>query len=61
MAWDQLPNRLADIFAQRAERVAFVKGDDDVDFRYVAEAVSIARNSGVARIGLLGKTGAQSQ
>src|SRR5258707_5763493 len=32
VAWDQLPERLVNIFARRAERVAFVKGDDDVDF-----------------------------
>src|SRR6266536_5632812 len=60
VAWDQLPDRLADIFAQRAERVAFVKGDDDVDFRYVAEAISIAKNSGVEQIGLLSSLSAES-
>ncbi len=47
VAWDQLSDHLAGIFARRAERVAFVKGDDDVDFRYVAEAISIAKSSGV--------------
>jgi hypothetical protein len=31
-----------------------------VDFRYVAEAISMARNSGVERVGLLSKTGAES-
>ena len=36
VAWNQLHDRLFDIFKQRAERVAFVKGDDDVDFQYVA-------------------------
>ena len=30
--WENLHDRLFDIFKQRAERVAFVKGDDDVDF-----------------------------
>ena len=61
VVWDQLPDRLANIFARRAERVAFVRGDDDVDFRYVAEAISIAKNSGVERVGLLSKTDAGSQ
>lgn len=61
LAWDQLADRLVNIFAQRAERVAFVKSDDDVDFRYVAEAISIAKNSGVERVGLLSKTDAESQ
>ena len=58
--WDKLHDRLFDIFKQRAERVAFVKGDDDVDFQYVADAISIAHNSGVEKIGLLTKTGPES-
>ena len=55
--WEDLHNRLFDIFKQRAERIAFVKGDDDVNFQYVADAISIARDSGVQRVGLLTKTG----
>jgi biopolymer transport protein TolR len=51
--WGQLHDRLSEIFASRAERVAFVKGDDALDFQYVADAISIARVSGVSRIGLL--------
>jgi biopolymer transport protein TolR len=58
--WENLHDRLFDIFKQRAEKVAFVKGDDDVDFEYVADAISIARNSGVDKIGLLTKTGPES-
>ena len=58
--WANLHDRLFDIFKQRAERVAFVKGDDDVDFQYVADAISIARNSGVDKIGLLTRTGPES-
>jgi len=58
--WANLHDRLFDIFKQRAERVAFVKGDDDVDFQYVADAISIARTSGVEKIGLLTKTGPES-
>ena len=60
VSWDHLHDRLFDIFKERAERVAFVKGDDDVDFQYVADAISIARNSGVDRIGLLSRTGPES-
>jgi biopolymer transport protein TolR len=55
--WEDLHDRLFDIFKQRAERIAFVKGDDDVNFQYVADAISIARDSGVERVGLLTKTG----
>jgi biopolymer transport protein TolR len=58
--WADLHDRLFAICKQRAERIAFVKGDDDVDFQYVAEAISIARNSGVDRIGLLTRSGPEA-
>lgn len=58
--WDKLHDRLSYIFDQRVERVAFVKGDDDVDFQYVADAIAIARSSGVKRIGLLTRSGPES-
>jgi biopolymer transport protein ExbD len=58
--WEDLHDRLFDIYKQRADHVAFVKGDDDVDFQYVADAISIARASGVEKIGLLTKTGPES-
>ena len=58
--WEALHDRLATIFNTRVERVAFVKGDDDVDFQYVADAIDIARGSGVDRIGLLTKTGEET-
>jgi len=38
-----LANRLKEVFATRAERLLFVKGDPDVDFREVAQAIDIAR------------------
>ena len=56
VSWNDLEPRLHDIFKQRAERVAFVNGDDDVDFEYVADVIDIARESGVDRVGLLGRT-----
>jgi biopolymer transport protein ExbD len=58
--WEELHDRLFDVFKQRAEKVAFVKGDDDVNFEYVADAISIARDSGVERVGLLTKTGPET-
>lgn len=58
--WDDLHDRLFDIFKQRADHVTFVKGDDEIDFQYVADAISIARNSGVDKIGLLTRTGPES-
>ena len=52
---DDLEARLAEIFLKRAEKVAFVRGDDDVDFQDVAEVIDMARHAGVQRVGLLTK------
>jgi biopolymer transport protein ExbD len=51
--WDNLGPRLDDIFKLRAEKVAFVKGDDNVVFGQVARAIDIMRNSGVDKVGLI--------
>jgi biopolymer transport protein ExbD len=59
--WDKLHARLSEIFNQRVERVAFVKGGDDVDFQYIADAIDIARSSGVQRVGLLTQTGPETR
>jgi biopolymer transport protein ExbD len=37
----------------RAERIAFVKGDNDVDFEPVAQVIAMAREAGIDRVGLL--------
>ena len=43
---DLLP-RLTEIYANRAERVMFVRGDDDVNFTYVADVIDIGRAANV--------------
>jgi biopolymer transport protein ExbD len=53
--WEDLHSRLQEIFAGRAERVAFVKGDGELDFQDVAKVIDIARSSGVDRVGLMTK------
>jgi biopolymer transport protein TolR len=50
-----LEPELARIFIQRAEKVAFVQGDDEVNFEYVAYVIDTARAAGVDRVGLLPK------
>ena len=52
-SWDQLGPTLSKIFAQRAEKVAFVKGDDATEFADVARAISIMRASGIDHVGLI--------
>jgi biopolymer transport protein TolR len=49
----ELLPRLTDIYANRAERIMFVKGDDKIDFRYVAEVIDIGRSASVDHIGLM--------
>jgi biopolymer transport protein ExbD len=49
---DILPE-LDRIYANRAERVMFVKGDDNVDFRYIAEIIDMGRAANVDHIGLM--------
>jgi biopolymer transport protein ExbD len=49
---DLLP-KLTEIYANRAERVMFVRGDDNVDFRYVAEVIDLGKSANVDHIGLM--------
>ncbi|HEY6351011.1 MAG TPA: biopolymer transporter ExbD [Candidatus Angelobacter sp.] len=54
VAWNDLGTRLTDIFKTRAERVMFVRGDDDVEFQDVAQVIDVAKGTQVIdRIGLL--------
>jgi len=39
--WAKLHDRLMEMYKQRAEHIAFVKGDDDIDFQHVAEAIQL--------------------
>jgi biopolymer transport protein TolR len=49
----ELLPRLTDIYANRAERIMFVRGDDDVNFTYIAEVIDIAKGANVDHIGLM--------
>jgi biopolymer transport protein TolR len=49
----ELQAKLAEIYANRAERVMFVKGDDDVEFRYIADVIDIGKAANVDHIGLM--------
>ncbi len=51
--WSDLGPRLFDIFKERADKIAFVKGDDDVEFAQVARAIDIMRGSGIDHVGLI--------
>lgn len=49
---DLLP-KLTAIYANRAERVMFVKGDDDVNFAAIADVIDIAKSANVDHIGIM--------
>jgi biopolymer transport protein ExbD len=48
-----LGQRLTDIFKTRAERVVFVKGDPDLEYRRIAAAIDVAKGAGIDKIGLM--------
>jgi len=53
VTWDTVRGRLEDIYKTRAEKVMFVKADDDIDFRWVAQAIDLAHSAGVDKVGLI--------
>jgi biopolymer transport protein ExbD len=53
VAKSELLFKLTAIYANRAERVLFIKGDNDIDFANVAEVIDIARSAEVDHIGVL--------
>jgi len=55
VSWDDLEPALSRIYLGRAEKIAYVKGDDDLDFEYVAQVIAEAHNAGITRVGLLTK------
>jgi biopolymer transport protein TolR len=59
--WEDLGPRLQAVFKQRAEKGAFVRGDADVSFALVAQAIDMMRSSGIENIGLISSNLAASQ
>jgi biopolymer transport protein TolR len=51
--FDRLGPRMEQIFKDRAEKVAFVQGDNNVVFMDVARAIDILRGSGIDKVGLI--------
>ena len=48
-----LQGRLEDIFKTRAEKVAFVKGDENLTFADVAQVIDKVHAAGVDKVGLI--------
>lgn len=53
VAHTELLAQLTEIYANRAERVMFVRGDDDVNFAAIADVIDIAHSANVDHIGIM--------
>ena len=53
VTWENLEGRLSDIFKTRAEKVMFVKADEELPFMDVAQVIDIAHSAGVDKVGLI--------
>jgi len=51
--WQDLQDRLQEIFKMRASRVAFVRGDSALEFGVIARAIDVMRGSGITTVGLM--------
>ena len=53
VAQGELQSRLAAIYANRTQRVLFLKGDDTLSFNQMAEVIDIGHAAGISQIGLM--------
>lgn len=53
IAWDALQDRLVAVFKIRNQRVVFIKGDPDIDYSYVAQAIDMAHGANIDKVGLM--------
>jgi biopolymer transport protein TolR len=58
--WNALGTRLSDLFKERADKVAFVEGAQEVPFAQVARAIDVMRSAGIDHVGLI-TSGAMSE
>jgi biopolymer transport protein ExbD len=52
-SWSGLESRLVDIFKTRSDRVVFIKGDPDLNFSSVAQAIDAAHGANIDKVGLM--------
>ncbi len=53
VTFENLGPRIEEIFKQRATRIAFIRGDQPVEFGVVANVIDVMHTSGIASVGLL--------
>lgn len=50
---DTLAEKLSSIYANRAQKVLFVKGDDQLSFTEVAQIIDMSHSAGIDHVGLI--------
>ena|SRR5215472_10491746 len=53
VTWDAVEGRLHDIFKARAEKVMFVKADNDLPFNDIVQVIDIGHAAGGDKVGLI--------
>jgi len=53
VTWENLESRLTEVFKVRADRTAFIWGDQSVEFAVVARVVDAMHGAGIGPVGLL--------
>jgi biopolymer transport protein TolR len=53
VAQGELQTRLSAIYANRAQRVLFLKGDDTLSFTQMAQVIDMGHSAGIDEIGLM--------
>ncbi|MBN2430346.1 MAG: biopolymer transporter ExbD [Acidobacteria bacterium] len=53
VGWGGLQAKLQEIYAGRADKSIFVKGDKDVFYLYIVQAIDAAKGAGVEQISLM--------
>jgi biopolymer transport protein TolR len=51
--WNDLGPQLTNIFKIRADKTAFVKGEDETSFGYVEHAIDVMRGAGITNVGMI--------
>jgi biopolymer transport protein TolR len=51
--WQALRERLEQVFKTRADRTAFIRGDDVVEFEVVARVIDVMHTAGITAVGLM--------
>lgn len=53
VALNDLPGKLSAIYANRADRTLFIRGEGDVEYEQVAEVIDTSRAAGVDRVAFM--------